>query len=110
MPTNQPGTTPVIQPPVKNVRRGPEPRIAERCPRPPSLPPPQSKPVTVWRVMKYALASTLLAIVMGVVMLALLVADPLEGGGDSQADAEVGGPPHPSSAGRNAPDMFSTSE
>ncbi|HYO55977.1 hypothetical protein [Archangium sp.] len=86
--------------------------MAERCPRPPSLPPPQSKPVTVWRVMKYALASTLLAIVMGVVILALWVTDPLEGGGDSQADAdaEVGGPPHPSSPGSNAPDRSSTSE
>jgi len=103
MPTNEPGMATVIRLPVKYVRSVPEIRMAERRPRPPRTLPPQPKPVTAWRVMKYVLASTLLAVVM-VVMLALSVTDPLEGGGDSQTEAEVGGPPHPFSLGGDTSD------
>jgi len=110
-------TTPVIQPSAMSAPRGLEFRMAERRSRP-SSPPPPYKPVTVLRVMKYALASTLLAIVMGGALLALVVTDPLEDGGDSRSEAEtetdveveVGGPPRPSSPGRDAPARFSSSE
>ena len=104
MPTNEPGMDNVIRLPVKYVRRGPEIRMVERRPRPPSPPPPQAKPVTALRVMKYVLASTVLVVVM-VMMLAMMVTDPLEGGGDGQGETESGGPPHPSSPGAEVPNF-----